>query len=244
MNKISKAVLIIIGAIGLTYAGSAVAANATETPPAYVLAIWEASPNLEPKFPQSLVASQATDSTDVHALDASAVKCGTTYQSDLYANDETTAALIAKGILNGNEESWSGGQYQGEFSNVFNTPDCVQPPDEVTPGSSEAIDCSTSIVIISNWHDTVTYTGDRTGYVAQPAVRTVDADTTRAATAVECPPVVVDQPSGPKGAEETLAKVPLLASTGIDAGPGFLLAGLLALVGAAMVVIPKVRRKV
>lgn len=39
-------------------------------------------------------------------LDQYAQLCGTFYQSDLYANDARTKALIAKGILNGGDESW------------------------------------------------------------------------------------------------------------------------------------------
>ena len=90
----------------------------------YVVAIWEMLPNGD-KFPQKLIASQVTASTDVHALDSKATKCGTSYQSDLYANDKITGALITKAILNGGDESWPGGTYQSKFSNTFTTPKCT-----------------------------------------------------------------------------------------------------------------------
>lgn len=72
----------------------------------YVLAIWENEAG-SPKFPQYLVSYTKTTSTDVKsALKLAATKCGTMYQSDLYADDARTAALIAKGVLNGGDESW------------------------------------------------------------------------------------------------------------------------------------------
>lgn len=74
--------------------------------PGYVLVLWQNAAG-SPKFPQYLVSATKTTRTDVKtALRAAATKCGTFYQSDLYADDARTAALVAKGVLNGGDESW------------------------------------------------------------------------------------------------------------------------------------------
>lgn len=100
------------------------------------------------KFPQTLVAyTGPTSSTDVRALDSKATQCGTTYQSDLYANNAKTDKLIAFGTLAGGSgpgESWYGGSYQSKFSNSFTTAPCgpttVTVPTLVpTPPTCEAV---------------------------------------------------------------------------------------------------------
>lgn len=96
------------------------------TSPKYVLAIWENVAG-SPKFPQKLISSTATNSNDVtSALKAAATKCGTFYQSDLYANDAATAKLIAKGVLNGGDESWPKGEPQRYHT--ITTPACKSVP--------------------------------------------------------------------------------------------------------------------
>lgn len=109
----------------------------------YVLAIWENAAG-SPKFPQYLVSSTKTTSTDVTtALKLAATKCGTMYQSDLYADDARTAALIAKGVLNGGDESWplnSDGTMNMRYHTITTdacppyVPPVLNCPTDTTPG--------------------------------------------------------------------------------------------------------------
>jgi len=92
--------------------------------------LWEAALNLQPKFPQKLVHDGLTTSTDVHQFDSFGVKCGTTYQFDLYADDAKTTALVTKGVLNGGDESWPA---SGQLYNVFTTPACTVTTIEIGP---------------------------------------------------------------------------------------------------------------
>lgn len=110
-----------------TVAPSSTSSTPPTTSPKYILAVWENEAG-SPKFPQSLVTSYPTDSTNVDVLSKYAVKCGTFYQSDLYANDERTAALIAGGVLNGGMESWPDGGTQRY--DTFTTDPCpvYEPP--------------------------------------------------------------------------------------------------------------------
>jgi outer membrane biosynthesis protein TonB len=78
----------------------------------------------------------------VKVLDQYAKLCGTFYQSDLYANDARTKALIAKGVLNGGDESWpdNGTQrYDTLTTQPCPTTEPTAPPTttpEVTPSPS------------------------------------------------------------------------------------------------------------
>lgn len=107
---------------------TATTAGAAEDPP-YVLALWEAPGGADARFsvPQVLAASTATASADLGQLDGW-MECGTTYQVDLYVNDETTESLLAGGVLYGPSnpaESWPGGsRAEGDFSRRVTTPAC------------------------------------------------------------------------------------------------------------------------
>lgn len=113
---------------------SAASASADDEPP-YVLALWEAPGGAETRFavPQVLVASTPTSSPDLSQLDEW-LACGTTYQVDLYVNDETTGRLLAGGVLYGPSnpaESWPGGsRAAGDFSRRLTTAAC---PAEESP---------------------------------------------------------------------------------------------------------------
>jgi hypothetical protein len=109
--------------------------GSSTTPPAYVLVLWAAPFHLAPKFPQKLVASMETGSRDIHQLDSHMTGCGTTYQADLYANDEKTADLISSAILHDGDESFPGGSWGEDLSEVVTTADCVPtpPPAATTP---------------------------------------------------------------------------------------------------------------
>ena len=129
--------VVMLATVGLVTLGCQ-PAFATEGPtgevaaPKYHAALWEAALNLQPKFPQQLVADVLTDSRDINQLDQFAVKCGTTYQFDLYANNAATDVLIAGGILHGGDESWPEGE--GQVYDVFTTNACPPPP--------PVVDCS------------------------------------------------------------------------------------------------------
>lgn len=129
-------------------AASTSASSPTATPPVssapeYVLVIWEKAPDA-PKFPQKIVSHTVTTSTDVVGpLKAAATKCGTFYQSDLYAKDARTEALIAKGVLNGGDESWplnEDGTMNMRYHTII-TPDCPPKTEEpeVTPSPSTPV---------------------------------------------------------------------------------------------------------
>ena len=175
-NRIAAALVAVTLGIGGAFA-SAGAASAAEvepaaaTAPSYWAALWEASPNLQPKFPQTLVANTPlTTSTDVHQLDSAATKCGTTYQFDLYAYDKLTNALITKGVLNGSgDESWPGGSYQPQFSNVFTTAACPPPPVDCTVGpvKSDPV-CAVEVVIPQPTPPTCSTDGDFTALTSAP----------------------------------------------------------------------------
>ena len=157
-------------------------------------------------------------------------------QIDLYLVHEA-AIFTADGILRHGED-YQNEHQRGAISWRFVcAPNAIQPPDESTPGSAEVVDCEASLVTISNWHDVVAYVGDKYGYTAQPPVRVDDEPSTRPATEIDCPPVVVP----PTPAIPVASTVPTLPVAGPeDAIPGLLFgAGTLAL-GIAMVI----RRKV
>lgn len=105
-------------------------------------------------------------------------------------------ALIAKGTLgrvNGQPEDSA-----VYLSHTYTQQEpCIQPPDESTPGSSESLDCVAGGWIIKNWHDVVTYSGDASGWTANPPVRVNDPDTTRPAEPGECIPDTEEPPVAP-----------------------------------------------
>ncbi len=133
--------------IGLAVIAAAVATMfaaptvASATGPQYVMAVWK-NPAGSPKFPQDLVRSYKTTSTDPNILGKYATECATFYQSDIYADDERTAKLIAGKVLRGGDESWpldsKGNQIQRYATlttdpcPVVTTPPVVTPP-VVTP---------------------------------------------------------------------------------------------------------------
>lgn len=135
MNRITRIIATGVTAGLLALGGGALAATA-DTAPAYHLALW--AQTTADKFPQTLVTDQLTDSSDIHALDASATTCGTTYQADLYANDADTDTLIASKTLTGSGESWPGGSYADADANVITTDPCVTPPPVIDPAACVA----------------------------------------------------------------------------------------------------------
>lgn len=102
----------------------------TPTSSQNMLVLWQKLPNGK-KFPQKLIAYGLQDAGNFSlvGLNKLATLASTCYQVDLYANDATTAKLIKSGILNGGDESWPGGSYKAEFSNVF----CTPAPPVITP---------------------------------------------------------------------------------------------------------------
>lgn len=126
---------ILVGLATIIYAPTA--ANATEkTEGKYVLAVWKNEADA-PKFPQYLITSYVTDSTNVDVLQSFVHdNCGSFLQSDLYANDERTAKLIAGGVLNGGMESWPLDERGNQIQRykTFTTEPCVTPtPGPTTP---------------------------------------------------------------------------------------------------------------
>ena len=115
MNKVSRTFGVGIVAASLTFAGATVA-QATEAP--YTLAAWvipggdSSQPFAEPQpFAMSM-------NTDVDSLEGLTLECGTTYQLDLYLNNEVTQKNVVPGaLLNGPNnpftEQWITGKWRG-----------------------------------------------------------------------------------------------------------------------------------
>lgn len=94
-----------------------------------LVVLWKAT-SITELWPQVLVNYQDSDCSTFPDWET---ECGTQYQGDIYADDAITAALIAAGVLYGPEnpdESWPGGEYKSEFSQVWTTEECpvVEPP--------------------------------------------------------------------------------------------------------------------
>lgn len=92
--------------------------------------LWKAE-SVTSLWPQKIVAHEAADCMTFPDWE---IECGTQYQEDMYADDAITAALIAGGVLYGPEnpdESWPGGEYLSQFSNVWTTEAC--PPVVIPP---------------------------------------------------------------------------------------------------------------
>jgi LPXTG-motif cell wall-anchored protein len=114
----------------------------------YGLALWSVDDDGgDPLWPQTLVSYTPQAEPDLNGLDSLATECGTTYQADLYRDDDTTAALVAIGHLyapGDPAESWPGDGYQDSYSKVWTTEPCVEeppveePPVYVTPTECEA----------------------------------------------------------------------------------------------------------
>lgn len=226
----------LIAVAALALAGAVAVAGpayATDAPPQYTIVALKMPSWIDPTtptWPQTLVTSKKIDVADLSALDAE-LPCGSALQIDIHHTGPIVDSLIAGGYLNGpnspQEDLIDGGW--GTAYKLVLTPDCVQPPDESTPGSSEVLDCAKSQWVITNWHDVVTYSGDAHGYTANAPVRIADPDTSRPATATECPPPPAGEPDC--GTAKTLACSPggeslwwqaPLAGSGILLGLGIL----------------------
>jgi len=124
-------------------------ADATEVPAPGVTAVWYAQGTDQwPTDGQTLSAHTSSTALDLAFVQstADALGCGFTIQGDLYADDATTAALIAAGKLFAGgtaAESWPGGQYLPEFSTVFYTGDCVAAVDPQPTDTAAPVDTTT-----------------------------------------------------------------------------------------------------
>lgn len=136
-----KLIATVVAVLGLVFGTTTFALAQSETllplPPQtdYVLALWKAPAPRPNHFPQTLVTVKYTDDTSLDQLDDVMV-CGTTYQVDLYVNDEITADLVKGGRLNapGNpRESWPGGRYKSAYSKVVTTDPCQEPQPQPEP---------------------------------------------------------------------------------------------------------------
>lgn len=100
------------------------------TPEECLVVLWK-TVNLGDLWPQKIVTWRDSDCATFPVWET---VCGSQYQTDIYADDEITAALIAGGVLNGPgnpTESWPGDNgYQSHFSQVWTTDPCiiVEPP--------------------------------------------------------------------------------------------------------------------
>jgi hypothetical protein len=134
----------------------AVAPTAVVNEP-YVLVLWAADDDGgDPSWPQSLVTFTTTSSTSLDSLDAWADKDCTFYQVDLYANDATTAALIAGGHLNAPNSP------EESFADIYGpkwkqwTTTCPPPPvDDIPPTITIVPDCDNEAgnILVTVWSD-------------------------------------------------------------------------------------------
>ena len=129
-NRLRRFSVIAATVLAAASAGmSASSAMATSTPD-YVVAVWQQP--VSSAWPQSLVTSVTLNTKSLQAglnkLDLSTLPCGTTFQADLYNNNETTTALLASKALSGpgtSAESWPGGQYKSDYSKTWTTAACA-----------------------------------------------------------------------------------------------------------------------
>jgi len=106
----------------------------------YVLVLWKADSE-GTEWPQSLVSSIKTTSTSLDSLDYLATEDCTFYQVDLYADDATTTALIAGGVLTGpNNPAESFPDIYGPKWKQWTTT-CPPPTDDVPPVITIVPDC-------------------------------------------------------------------------------------------------------
>lgn len=223
MSALKKSGAVILGAVfiaGCTLNGPR--ADATEPTDSGITAVWfAAGTNQWPADGQTLRAHTPSTVLDLAFVQSTAAElgCGFTIQGDFYADDATTAALLAGGKLfaPGNPaESWPNGQYLPEFSTVIYTGDCaVVVPPVVATEPAPAIPAPAEPVAASP-------------VAPVPPVPEAVAETPAPVTA---PPVPVSRAD--VVAEQLAAKVPVLAATGVDmatplgAGFLFLLAGII-----------------
>lgn len=111
--------------------------------------------------------------------------------------------------------TWSDGYKQGSDGQLRDrlkgdcVPDIVLPPDEVTPYSSEVVDCAAGVWNITNWHTVTTYVADDDGFKAVVSDRIDDAPTTRPVDAVKDCPTPTNPPVEPVcGTDGQLACTP------------------------------------
>lgn len=193
----------------------------------YVLALWQ-NPAGAPKFPQQLISASGTASTDVKtALAAVATECGTFYQSDLYANDARTAALVKKGVLNGGDESWPKGEPQ-RYHTITTDP-CVSAPLIQTFPSCKGLalvldntGSNVDVTYIVNGLPTLVKRGtavhtDADGFLYQPTevgyTITAGDRTWTIPSAGNCPTDAPDEPTEPEHEPTTSQPVPTPPST-------------------------------
>lgn len=137
IKSVAGATMILALGLGgsIALAAPSFADETAASPNSYHIALWKGALNLQPKFPQTLVADLVTTSTDIHQLDSKAL-CSpegpTTFQADLYEDSEKTDELLTAD-LTGAGEQWPGGTYKPEFSNVFTVPACAVTPPVAQP---------------------------------------------------------------------------------------------------------------
>lgn len=200
----------------------------------YVLAVWE-NPAGSPKFPQYLVQWYLTDSTDVKVLAQWATKCGTFYQSDLYANDTRTQDLLAKGVLNGGDESWPLDAYGHMIQryDTFTTEPC--PPVTPTPEPTEpevTPSPSTPTTPPTPTEPTTPPLTIPSSPSPTPSIPTSSTDGPQPESSVESGPSIeqkVDSTTTAPPTEST-DTASSLAYTGSSAGAGFIFLGVLLIV--------------
>jgi len=217
-------------------------AKASTAPEEYVLAVWRNEAG-SPKFPQYLVASYLTTSTNVKVLEEHAQLCGTFYQSDLYANDARTQALIAKGVLNGGDESWPLDAYGNMIQryDTLTTHPCEPTPTptptdeptepEATPSPSTPEVSPTSPTSDSPTASPTIPTPTQAGQPSESPVATSPSTEQRAVS------LTGDRPLVKTGTSSSLAY------TGSDNGPLVGIAVLAIFVGALAVVLAKNRKR-
>lgn len=199
-------------------------ATTAEVVASYTLVAWKiADPANIWGTPQVLVSSVALTEPGLDAFDTS-LPCGTYYQIDLYNSGEVTDALIAGGHLdapNNPAEDLAHGAVAGDPWKYLQTADCVRPDDVVTSGSSEVKDCDAQTITTHTWTETITYTGNASGWTASEPVR-VEESSVRPTVVGDCPEA--------------------LALTGSDMDTPTFAALLVILVGVMLVMWPHVRR--
>ncbi len=140
-----------------------------------MLALWKADTE-GTHWPQHLIASIVQSDKGLNALDYLATEQCSFYQVDLYANDATTAALIAGGFLTSPGHPTSPGRAaattKGRYSKQWST-DCpelveVTPALSFTPPSCQAAGTVTKTEVGVDWALSMVEPGGDTTYTASP----------------------------------------------------------------------------
>lgn len=252
-----KILLVLATLAGLLLVGAPTAANAVETPTyaSYTLTAWVVG-DLDDVWatPQTLQTSIVTTEPSLNQLDDS-LPCGQDYQIDRYWTDDTTAALLAGGVLYGPSNPAESLAYldDGNPWKYLTTEACLTEAPVLPPTYADECGVANDVISMPTDTEAVSYSSG----VKDDGTLTVEAammpgyapipDTAlywefAPFTDVPCETSTpTPTPSDSAAPIPAPAAVPTLAETGFDAPLWlFLFVGLAILTGAGLILIPRI----